>query len=40
MEVDNIFSELFFKEDLIKEREKIPGAIKICLEKGKIKEDE
>ena len=40
IEVDNKFSELFFKEDLIKESEKIPGAIKICLEKGKIKEDD
>jgi hypothetical protein len=40
MEVDKKFSELFFNEDLIKESEKIPRAIKICLEKGKIKEDD
>ena len=40
MDVDKKFSEIFFKEDLIKESEKIPGAIKACLEKGKIKEDD
>ena len=35
-QVDKKFEELFFKEDLIKQSEKLPNKIKISLEKGKI----
>ena len=35
LEVDNHFNNLYFKEDLIKDSEKLPGKIKISLEKGK-----
>ena len=35
LEVDNKFNELFFKEELIKESEKLPNQIKLNLEKGK-----
>ena len=34
-EVDNEFNKLYFKEDLIKECEKLPNKIKISLENGK-----
>ena len=40
LEVDNQFDELFFKEELIKESEKLPNLIKVSLENGKKKEDE
>jgi len=40
LEVDKIYDELFFKEDLIKESEKLPTKIEISLEKGKIDEKE
>ena len=36
LEVDNKYDSLFFKEDLIKEYEKLPDKIKISLEKSKI----
>ena len=40
LEVDNKFDKIFFKEDLIKQGEKLPSIIKKSLEKGKIiKED-
>ena len=39
-EVDKQFDKLFFKEELIKETEKLPNKIKISLEKGKISEDD
>ena len=40
IEVDKKFDELFFKENVLKESEKLPNEIKISLEKGKIKEKE
>ena len=36
LEIDNTFDNLFFKEDLIKQGEKLPNDIKSSLEKGKI----
>ena len=38
--VDKKFDELFFKEELIKETEKLPKKIKISLEKGNINEND
>ena len=38
--VDKKFDELFFKEELIKESEKLPNKVKASLEKGKISEDD
>ena len=35
LDVDKKFNELFFKEELIKEGEKLPNKIKISLENGK-----
>ena len=35
-EIENIFGNLYFKEDLIKQGEKLPKDIKLSLEKGKI----
>ena len=35
LEVDTKFDELFFKEDFIKEGEKLPNKVKLSLEKGK-----
>ena len=35
MEVDNKFGDRFFDETLIKENEKLPNKIKLCLEEGK-----
>ena len=35
LEVDQKFNELYFKEELIKEGEKLPNKIKLSLEKGK-----
>jgi len=40
LEVDNKFDNLFFKEELIKESEKLPNIIKTSLERGKIKDDD
>ena len=37
-EIDEKYNELFFKERLIKESEKLPNLVKISLEKGKIEE--
>ena len=34
-EIDKIFNELYFNEDIIKESDKLPNKIKISLEKGK-----
>ena len=34
LEVDNQYDNLFFKEDFIKESEKLPNKIKLSLEKG------
>ena len=39
-EVDTQFESLYFKEDIIKESEKLPNKIKLSLEKGKINDDE
>ena len=36
LQVDKKYEELFFKEDLIKQSEKLPNKIKISLENGKI----
>jgi len=36
LEVDKKFESLFFKEDIIKESEKLPNKIKISLEKSKL----
>jgi len=36
LEVDQKFNDLFFKEELIKESEKLPNKIKESIEKGKI----
>ena len=35
LEIDKKFNDLFFKEELIKESEKLPNKIKLALEKGK-----
>ena len=35
LEVDKKFENNYFKEELIKESEKLPNKIKIALEKGK-----
>ena len=40
LEVDKQFESLYFKEDIIKESEKLPNKIKISLEKGKINDNE
>ena len=40
LEVDSKFDELFFKEELIKESEKLPNMVKVSLEKGKISEED
>ena len=39
-EIDKKFNQLFFKEDLIKESEKLPNLIKISLERGNLKNNE
>ena len=39
-EIDKKYNELFFKEELIKESEKLPNLVKISLEKGKINEND
>jgi len=39
-EVDKTFDELFFKEGLIKDSEKLPNKIKMLLKKGNIMEDD
>ena len=39
-EIDKKFNELFFKEELFKESEKLPNLVKISLEKGKIEEND
>ena len=36
LKVDNQFNDLFFNEELIKESEKLPDKVKLCLEKGKM----
>ena len=38
--IDKKYDELFFKEQLIKESEKLPNIVKTSLEKGKIKEND
>ena len=38
LEVENIFNKIYFKEDIIKQSDKIPEKIKIYLEKGKLLE--
>ena len=40
LEVDQQFENLFFKEDIYKETEKLPNKIKLSLEKSKIIEEE
>ena len=40
LEVDKKYDELFFKEDIVKESEKLPDKIEKSLEKGKIDEKE
>ena len=39
-EIDEIFEQKFFKEELIKESKNLPKKVKQCLEKGKIIEKE
>ena len=39
IEVDKTFEDLFFKEKLIKDSEKLPNKIKLSLEKGIINEN-
>ena len=36
IEVDNKYEDLFFKEDIIKEGDKLPNKIKNSLTKGKL----
>ena len=36
LEIDEKFNEIFIKEDIIRESEKLPNKIKISLEKGKL----
>jgi len=38
--VENIFNKIYFKEDIIKQSDKIPEKMKIYLEKGKLLEKE
>ena len=40
LEIDQKFDDLFFKEEFIKESEKLPNLVKKMLEKGKIEEKE
>jgi len=40
LEVENIFNKTYFKEDIIKQSDKIPDKMKIFLEKGKLLEKE
>ena len=40
IEVENIFNKIYFKEDIIKQSNKIPEKMKIYLEKGKLLEKE
>ena len=40
LKIDEKFNDLFFKEELIKESEKLPNKIKLALEKGKKTENE
>ena len=40
LQVDKKYEELFFKEDLIKQSEKLPNKIKTSLEKGKIDDNQ
>ena len=40
LEIEKKYDELFFKEQLIKESEKLPNIVKTSLEKGKIKEND
>ena len=40
LELDNIYDNSYFKEDLIKKGEKIPNQIKNYLEKGKLLNNE
>ena len=40
LEIDKIYKDYFFNEEFVKESEKLPDLAKICLEKGKIKENE
>ena len=40
LQVDKIYGELFFKEDLIKQSEKLPNKIKASLYKGKIDDNQ
>ena len=39
-EIDKKFDEIFFKEEFIKESEKLPKLVKASLEKGKIQEND
>ena len=39
-DIETKYNELFFKEELIKESEKLPNLVKESLEKGKIKEND
>ena len=39
-EIETKYNELYFKEELIKESEKLPNMVKISLDKGKIKEND
>ena len=40
LDIDNKYDNTYFKEDLIKESEKLPNKIKKSIEKGKIIEKE
>jgi len=40
LELDNLYDNTFFKEDIIKKGEKLPKQIKIFLEKGKLLDNE
>ena len=40
LEIDEAYNNLYFKEDIIKEGEKLPKKIKISLEKGKLVDKE
>ena len=39
-EIEAKYNELYFKEELIKESEKLPNMVKVSLDKGKIKEND
>ena len=40
LEVDNLYNDKFYNEDIIKKSEKLPNKVKVSLEKGKLIEEQ